>query len=212
MDKFARLTSPSKIYYTHNHCVGTWNHCVGQFTSKYYWKTNFIALGTTVLVNTAQKTTGKQTSEPHIYQGSPPPNQHTQPLRWHPEPQVGQHSSKNYWKTTFGAPRLSGVPPPPPINTNNHCVGTRNHCVGQFTSKHYWKAHETTALVNSPQNTTGKQQSEPHVYQGSPPPSTHTQPLCGYPLFSIFDIFNRPMCNLSSISVSTPPFFHISHI
>ena len=31
---------------------------------------------------------------------------------------------------------LQDRPPPPPINTNYHCVKTWNHCVIQFTSKH----------------------------------------------------------------------------
>ena len=104
--------------------------------------------GTTVWVNSPQKTTGKNCQGPMFIRG------------------------------------------PPPINTHNHCVGTRNHCVGQYSSKNYknnlhnpmfirgppltthtttvW-AHGTTVLVNTAQKTTGKQLSEPHVYQGSTP-------------------------------------------
>ena len=46
-------------------------------------------------------------------------------------------------------------------------------------------AHTTTVWVIWPQNTTGKQFSEPPVHQGPPPQHKqplcgHTQPLCGY--------------------------------
>ena len=86
---------------------------------------------TTVWVNTPQRTTGKQPSEPHFYQGSPPSNNthnHCVGTRNHC---VGKYTSKNYWKTTVRAPCFSEAPlsPAPPNNTHNHCVDTRNHCV-----------------------------------------------------------------------------------
>ena len=104
-------------------------------------------------------------------------------------------TSKHYWKTTFRAPCLSGVLPPQ--HKQPHCGHTKQLC-GLFDLKTLLKnnfqspmftrgspsttqtitvwAHTTTVLVNSPQITTGKQLSEPHVYQG-PSPTTQTTTL-----------------------------------
>ena len=38
----------------------------------------------------------------------------------------------------------------PPINTHNHCVGTRNLCGGTFTSKNYWKTTFRTPRLSAP--------------------------------------------------------------
>ena len=58
----------------------------------------------------------------------------------------------------LSGPRVyQGRPPPPPHNTNNHCVSRRNHCVGQFLCKNL--------LEN---NCLG-----PHVYKGFPYNTTH---------------------------------------
>ena len=64
---------------------------------------------------------------------------------------------KRTCKTTFWAPCLSGIPPPPSIQTTTVLV------------------HGTTVSVNSPENIPGNLRSEPHVYQGFPPLPIHTK-------------------------------------
>ena len=58
---------------------------------------------------------------------------------------------------TQGAPPTSNTHVSAPWlwspHTNNHCVGTWNHCVGQFTWKHYW---EITHLHTCQQDLCGK--------------------------------------------------------
>ena len=53
--------------------------------------------------------------------------------------------------------------PLPVYNTNNYCVGTRNHCVSQYPSKNYWK---TTLRA-------------PCLSGVPPPPSQHKQSFVG---------------------------------
>ena len=62
---------------------------------------------------------------------------------------------------------------PPPMNINNHCVGTRNHCVDQFTSKNYWKT-----TLRAP------------CLSGVPPLPQHKQPLRGR---------TEPLCRLTHL-------------
>ena len=84
---------------------------------------------------------------------------------------------------------LSGVPPP---NINNHCVGTRNHCVRQFTSKNYWK---TTLRA-------------PCLSGVPPPPPQQKQPLCVHmePLCRLIDL--KQLCENNfedPIFIRVPP-------
>ena len=124
------------------------------------------AHGPTVWVNSSQKTTGNQLTEPHVYQGSPP-HQHTQPLCRYTKPLCGSIHLKTVLENNCQGPMF--IRGPPPINTHNHCVGTRNHCVSQFTSKNYWK---TTFRA-------------PCLSRVTPPPPQHNQPLCRY---------TKPLC------------------
>ena len=86
-----------------------------------------------VWVNTLQKTTGKNCQGPRFIRGPPPQSTHTTTVWGHGTTVLVNIHLKNYWKTTFIAPCLSGVSLP--INTHNHYVGTRNHCVGQYIYK-----------------------------------------------------------------------------
>ena len=111
---------------------------------------------------------------------------------------------------------ISLYPPPPPINTHNHCVGIRNHCVGQFTSKKYTRNHCVGQLTST---LDWKVTVRAPCLSGVPPPvNTHNHcvgtpffPFLTYliarcetyrllvylhPHFSIFDIYSRPLQNV----------------
>ena len=105
------------------------------------YTTTVWAHGTTVLVNTPQKTPGKNCHSPMFPRGPPPLNTHNHCVGTCNHC-VGQYTSKHYWKTTFIAPCLSGVSPhPPSTHTTTVC------------------AHGTTVCVNTPKKPTGKQPS-----------------------------------------------------
>ena len=106
---------------------------------------------------------------------------------------MGNWTSRHHWKSIY---RASYSPGPTHKNTNNHFVGTLNHCVGLLTSKHYWNtpiramfirsspsttqtksvwAHTNTLWVSSRQITNGKQLMQPRVYHSLLPTTQTTR-------------------------------------
>ena len=94
----------------------------------------------------------KNSQNPMFTSAHPP--KHKQPLCGHTQPLCGLIDVKTLLEHTFQSPMFTRGSP---STTQTITV---------------W-AHTTTVLVNSPQITTGKQLSEPHVYQG-PSPTTQT--------------------------------------
>ena len=140
------------LHNTNNHCVGTRNHCVGQSPSKNYWKTTLRApclSGVPPLPFTTQTTT-VWAYETTVWVNSPVTT------RWVQE-------------NKFKSPMVIRGFPLPVYNTNNYCVGTRNHCVSQYPSKNYWKTTlRAPCLSGVPLHSEYKQ-----------PLFGHTEPLCG---------------------------------
>ena len=167
---------------THNHCVSRRNHCVGQSLCKNLLENNYQSPMFSSPPPSTYTTTDIHIHcvSIQIYSALINSNHcrcplcvHTQslctllennfqgPMFIRGSPYKTTHITTVWAHTTtvyptgkqLSGPRVyQGRPPPPPHNTNNHCVSRRNHCVGQFLCKNL--------LENNFQG--------PHVYKGFP--------------------------------------------
>ena len=153
---FTSAPPPPSLYQTHNHCVATRNHCLDTYTSKNYWKRAVRA---------------------PCFSGVLPPQQHTTTVCIQVTTVWAIHL-KNLLETTVRAPCFSGVPPPTYRHTQSLCGYMEPLCVSIHTHTTTVCAHETPVWVNAPPKTSGKQLSEPHVYQGRAPPPINTHNHC----------------------------------
>ena len=141
-------TPPLPFYNTYYYCVNTRNHLVSQFPPRLTWTLNY----------------WKTTLRSHVYKGFPFINLSTTPIfAYYLTYLVAR--CKMFRLAEYTHPMFTKGSPPPSTYTTTVKSSPPSPSIYATSVL----PHKTTVWLYSPQKTSGKQLSEPHVYQGFPP-------------------------------------------